>query len=261
VKEEATMKRWMILSVMLCLAGLVRAQTATTAPATPQAADVAAPKVDAKTGQPQKQFMDKHAKYVERAKQGDIDILFMGDSITEGWNGRGKDVWKERYADRKAANFGVGGDRTQHVLWRAADGELENIHPKVVVLMIGTNNIGRDISKADPADKIANGVKKIVDLVREKTGAKVLILAIFPRSDGKDQLDAIQQRQHEVNDIIKKLDDGKNVRYLDLWDKFIGPDGKNVPDEIMADHLHPGDKGYTIWADAMEPLLKEMLGG
>ena len=254
-------QRWMILVVLLCVSGLVRAQVATSAPVQHQEADVPAPKIDAKTGDPQQQFMQKHARYVERAKQGDIDILFMGDSITEGWNGRGKDVWKERYADRKAANFGVGGDRTQHVLWRAMDGELENIHPKVVVLMIGTNNIGKDVSKADPADKIANGIKKIVNVVREKTGAKVLLLAIFPRSDGKDQIDAQQQRQHEVNDIIKKLDDGKNVRYLDLWDKFIGPDGKNIPDDVMADHLHPGDKGYRTWADAMEPLLKEMLGG
>ena len=253
-------QRWMIALVILCVCGLVRAQVATSAPAPPQQADVPTPKLDAKTGEPQKQFMDKHARYVERAKQGDIDILFMGDSITEGWNTRGKDVWKERYADRKAANFGVGGDRTQHVLWRAQDGELENIHPKVVVLMIGTNNIGRDVSKADPADKIASGVTKIVNLVREKTGAKVLLLGIFPRADGKDQIDAVQQRQHEVNDIIKKLDDGKNVRYLDLWDKFIGPDGKNVPDDVMADHLHPGDKGYRIWADAMEPLLSEMTG-
>ena len=208
-----------VLALML-LSTFVRAQEATTAPVLPrQEADVPAQKFDAKTGQPNKQFLDKHAKYIERAKQGDIDILFMGDSITEGWNGtRGKAVWQERYADRKAANFGVGGDRTQHVLWRAMDGELENIHPKVVVLMIGTNNIGRDIAKADPADKIANGVKKIVDLVRDKTGAKVLLLGIFPRSDGKDQIDTIQKRQHEVNDIIKKLDDGKNVRYLDLWD-------------------------------------------
>jgi lysophospholipase L1-like esterase len=254
----------MIALTMLCIAGFVRAQTATTttAPAKPQPADVPAQKFGA-DGVVNKAFMDKHAKYVERAKQGDIDILFMGDSITEGWMNpqRGQAVWQERFADRKAADFGVGGDRTQHVLWRAMDGELENIHPKAVVLMIGTNNIGRDISKADPADKIAAGVTKIVNLVRDKTGAKVLLLGIFPRSDGKDQIDAIQQRQREVNDIIKKLDDGKNVRYLDLWDKFIGPDGKNVPDDVMADHLHPGDKGYRIWADNMEPLLTEMLGG
>ena len=259
--------RWLIVLAVLSITTFVRAQAAapaapaTSAPAMkPQPADVPAPKLDPKTGEPQKAFMDKHASYVERAKQGDIDILFMGDSITEGWNTRGKDVWKGRYADRKAANFGIGGDRTQHVLWRAMDGELENIHPKVAVLMIGTNNIGRDIAKADPAEEIAGGITKIVNLVREKTGAKVLLLAIFPRSDGKDQIDAVQKRQHEVNDIIKKLDDGKNVRYLDLWDKFVGPDGKNVPKDMMADYLHPGDKGYGIWADAMEPLLSEMLG-
>ncbi len=257
---------WLIVLSILCSATFVRAQAATpaapaaTASAKPQRADVPAPKIDPKTGEPQKAFMDKHARYVERARQGDIDILFMGDSITEGWNTRGKDVWKERYADRKAANFGIGGDRTQHVLWRAMDGELDNIHPKVAVVMIGTNNIGRDASKADPAEDIASGITKIVKLVREKTGAKVLLLGIFPRSDGKDQIDAIQKQQREVNDIINKLDDGKDIRYLDLWEKFIGPDGKNVPDEIMADHLHPGDKGYRIWADAMEPLLNEMMG-
>ena len=255
--------RWLIVPTILCVTGLVRAQVAApaSAPAAkPQAADVPAPKLG-KDGEPNKDFLSKHASFVERAKQGDIDILFMGDSITAGWNGRGKDVWKERYADRKAANFGIGGDRTQHVLWRAIDGELENIHPKVAVLMIGTNNIGRDINKSDPAEKIAGGITKIVQLVRDKTGAKVLLLAIFPRSDGKDQIDAVQNRQREVNNIIKKLDDGQNVRYLDLWDKFVGPDGKNIPDDVMADHLHPGDKGYRIWADAMEPLLKEMLGG
>src|SRR5438445_3361234 len=146
----------------------------------------------------------------------------MGDSITEGWNTRGQDVWKERYGSRNAANFGIGGDRTQHVLWRAMDGELENVHPKLVVLMIGTNN-----SNTDPADKIESGVTKIVQYVREKTGAKVLLLAIFPRGASESDPKVHHQRDklREINQVIAKLDDGTNVRYLDLWDKFTDKDG------------------------------------
>jgi lysophospholipase L1-like esterase len=251
-------QRWMVVLMILCLAGVAGAQVAapaapTTAPAKPQLADVPAPKL-AKDGGPNQDFLAKHARFVERAKKGDIDLLFMGDSITAGWDGKGKRVWTERYANRKAANFGIGGDRTQHVLWRAMDGELENIHPKVVVLMIGTNN-----SNSDPAEQIASGVTKIVQYVREKTGAKVLLLAIFPRGQTEQKVHAQREKIRQVNQTIAKLDDGQNVRYLDLWDKFTDADG-NISPDIMPDFLHPNDKGYVIWADAMEPLLSEMLG-
>jgi lysophospholipase L1-like esterase len=147
------MKRILIALLIVCSSAIATAQT--TAPATTrvaaQAADVPAPKLG-KDGKPNADFMAKHTKYIERAKEGNIDLLFMGDSITAGWASKGKDVWQERYGNRNAANFGIGGDRTQHVLWRAMDGELENVHPKVVVLMIGTNN-----SNSDPADQIAAG--------------------------------------------------------------------------------------------------------
>src|SRR2546423_5149982 len=109
--------------------------------------------------------------------------------------------------------------------------------------MIGTNNIGRDISHADPADEITDGITKIVKLVQEKTGAKVLLLGIFPRSDSKADKAAVQKEQRDINQALAKLDDGKNVRYLDLWDKFADAEG-NIADDIMADHLHPGEKGY-----------------
>jgi lysophospholipase L1-like esterase len=255
-------KLWVYaIAMSLSAAGFVSAQSAS-APATQgtaekQHADVAAPKIDAKTGKPQGAFVAKHAKYVERAKQGGIDLLFEGDSITEGWmNKNGKEVWQTRYVEKygdKVANFGIGGDRTQHVLWRNDDGELENIHPKVVVLMIGTNNSG-----SDPAEEIANGVTKIVKQIRDKTGAKVLLLSVFPR--GQNDENAQRKVNAQVNEQIKKLDDGTNVRYLEIWKQFLDKDG-DLSKDIMPDYLHPNQKGYEIWADAMQPLLDEMMGG
>lgn len=246
-----------IALMLLTSASLVMGQAAA-APATAevaQAADVAAPKVD-KTGQPQPKFMALHDQFLARARDGGVELLFVGDSITAGWGGpNGKETWEARYAGRKAANFGIGGDRTQHVLWRMENGELEGIKPKVAVLMIGTNN-----SKHDPADKIASGVEKIVKTIRDKTGAKVLLLAIFPR--GATPEAAAEQRAviADVNQRIAKLDDGKNVRFLDIGEKFMQPD-KSLSKEIMPDYLHLSKKGYEIWADAIEPLLSEMMRG
>jgi beta-glucosidase len=230
------------------------AMASTRPAAAPQPADVPAPKINPKTGKPNARFMQMHEKFVQEAKKDDIDLLFLGDSITEGWLTRGKSVWQKRYVDKyKVANFGIGGDRTQHVLWRIENGELEGIHPKVVVLMIGTNN-----AASNPPAQIADGVKKIVHDIRDKTGAKVLLLGVFPRGANND--DPKRKVDAEVNQIIKKLDDGTNVRYLEIWDQFLEPDG-TLTREMMPDLLHPHEKGYTIWADAMQPLLNEMMGG
>jgi lysophospholipase L1-like esterase len=197
---------------------------------------------------------------VAQAKTNRIDILFMGDSITDNWRNRGSNVWNQYYAPRRAANFGISGDRTQHVLWRVENGELENIHPKVCVLMIGTNNIGGSAASSEPADRIAKGVKMIVDDVRTKTGAKVLLLAIFPRGmDPKDpKTIALRAKVDEINKMIATADDGKNVRYLDIGEKFLQPDG-TLPKDVMPDALHPNAKGYQIWADAIDAQLKEMM--
>ena len=151
-----------------------------------------------------------------------------------------------------AANFGIGGDRTQHVLWRITNGELDGIHPKVCVLMIGTNN-----TNSDPADSIADAIGKIVSIVREKTGAKVLLLAVFPRerkSDVNNQMATIKA----INERIAKLDDGKDVRYLDISPKFMAADGK-LDQSLFSDGLHPNEKGYQIWTDSMRDLLAEMM--
>jgi lysophospholipase L1-like esterase len=207
-----------------------------------------------KEQKPQPQFMKQHEAFVEIAKKGDVDVLFLGDSITAGWRGNGSEVWAKNFAPLKAANFGIGGDRTQHVLWRILNGELNGIQPRVAVLMIGTNNT----SSRDPAADIAEGVTTIVKTIREKSPTtKVLLLAVFPRGEkipnpGNDILT-------EVNKTIAKLDDGKNVRFLDIGPKFLGSDGQ-LPKEIMPDYLHLSPKGYEIWAEAIRPLLNEMLG-
>ena len=159
----------------------------------------------------------------------------------------------QSYEPRHAANFGIGGDRTQHVLWRLENGELDGIKPKVAVLMIGTNN-----SNSDSAEPIADAIKLIVQKIRAKCpDTKVLLLAIFPRNKPADtpaQLATIAK----VNEIIAKLDDGKTVWFLDINKVFLGPEGK-VPADIMPDFLHPNEHGYQLWADAMEPKLAEML--
>jgi len=204
-------------------------------------------------------WMARHAGFVQEAQKGGIDILFLGDSITDGWRNKGSNVWNKYYAPRRAANFGIGGDRTQHVLWRMEKGELDGIKPKVVVLMIGTNNTGKE----NDAGKIRNtvletiaGVQAVVKELRAKLpDSKILLLAIFPRST----LDNPQRAEVAlINTVIAKLDDGKTVRYLDIGPKFLGADGK-VPEDIMPDFLHPNEQGYQIWADAMGPALDEML--
>jgi len=202
-------------------------------------------------------FYELHAAFLKRAKEP-MDVLFLGDSITEGW-GKAPSVWKEYYEKYRPANFGISGDRTQHVIWRIEDGELDGIKPKVVVLMIGTNN-----SADDTGAQIAAADTKIVRLIRGKIpGAKVLLLAIFPRGPWRGDKDpaAAQQRMAaigEANALLAKLDDGKDVRFLDIGHVFLGPDGK-IPDGIMPDQLHPNATGYQLWAIAMQPLLTEMM--
>lgn len=198
-------------------------------------------------------WMRMHERFLDRAKQGDLDLLFLGDSITAGWNGFGKQVWGRFYEPRKAANFGIGGDQTQHVLWRLANGELDGISPKVVVLMIGTNN-----TRENSADEIAEGVEAIVKDLRAKLPkARILLLGVFPRNEKPAP---IRDKIAAVNERISKLDDGgKSVKYLDIGNQFLNADNGTISSEIMPDFLHLSRKGYRIWADAMEPTLWSLL--
>lgn len=199
-------------------------------------------------------WLDRHAGFVRQASAGGVDLLFLGDSITDNWRRSGSNVWNEYYAPRHAANFGIGGDRTQHVLWRIERGELQGINPKVVVLMIGTNN-----GKADSADDIAMGIEEIVSEIRLRLPqSKILLLGVFPRNRAGDP-PALMPALRAVNEKIAGLDDGgRTIRYLDIGSKFLGPDGK-VPSDLMPDYLHPNERGYRVWAEALEPVLAEMM--
>jgi lysophospholipase L1-like esterase len=251
------MKRIVPLLLIACLA----AAPATSPPPStrngPQRADVAAPKISATT-QHVERFHQMHEQFVQKANEGNIDLLFLGDSITEGWRLKGATIWDDFYKKRNPANFGISGDKTQHVLWRIENGELDNIKPKVVVLMIGTNNIPMSNVGGDRPAEIAKGIEKIVTHVRRETRAKVLLLGIFPRGTNEEKDAPARAAVAEVNATISKLDDGVNVRYLDISDKFLQPD-KSLSKDLQPDFLHLSNKGYKVWADAMEPLLAEML--
>lgn len=246
-----SMKKFLAPLLPLFLASACLAQPASASPAVKS--PVQNPATTPATRSSPTNWMSRHEGFVKQARAGEIDLLFMGDSITDFWRNRGKTVWEKFYGERHAANFGISGDRTQHVLWRVENGELDGIDPKVIVLMIGTNN-----SKSDSPDQISEGVEKIVGEMREKCPkSKILLLAVFPRNtrtDTPEQMDTI----HKVNERIAKLDDGKMITFLDINHVFLGPDGK-VPAEIMPDFLHPNEHGYQLWADAMEPTLAKML--
>jgi lysophospholipase L1-like esterase len=201
-------------------------------------------------------WLKRHENFVAIAKEGNFDLLFLGDSITDFWRSRGKAVWEQNFAPLKAENFGISGDRTQHVLWRIEHGELDGAHPKLIVLMIGTNN-----SKSDSATEIAEGVTAIVKQIQAKCPAStILLLAIFPRANMPDeeQNTQITGKIKDTNKIIAGLDDGKSIKFLDIGAKFLDSDGK-LPKNVMPDLLHPNEKGYQIWADAILPIVKEMM--
>ena len=208
-------------------------------------------------------FRVKHAANVALAKKGDIDLLFMGDSITDFWREAGaagvanppragKAVFEKYYGNLKVANFGISGDTTQGVLYRLRDGEGQGFQPKAVMLMIGTNNLAT-CSTAE----IAEGVGAVVlELRRDFPQAKILLLAIFPRSAKPG--DPARMAIGQINPIIARLGDGQHVFYLDIGAKFLDANGVLQPD-IMADMLHPNQRGYEIWAQAVQQPLAGFL--
>lgn len=204
----------------------------------------------------QKWWMPRHeAKLKEKQQLGDVQLVFIGDSITHAWENKGKRVWKENYAQYNALNLGYSGDRTEHVLWRIQNGELDGISPKAIVLMIGTNNVGH---RKEESVKTAAGIKAILDLLATKQPkAKVLLLAIFPR--GANNQDPLRQLNDATNQIIQNYADGERVHYLSINDKFLtGKEGK-LSRLVMPDLLHPIAPQYQVWADAIAPTLKSML--
>jgi lysophospholipase L1-like esterase len=195
----------------------------------------------------------RHKQFLKIVAKGDADVIFIGDSITHDWEGRGKKVWAEHFTPLKASNLGIGGDQTGHVLWRITEGkELEPIKPRAAVMMIGTNNMGRH-----SAEQIAGGIKAIVaELRKQKPEMKILLLGIFPRSP--KGTDKVREKIKATNAIIAKLDDGKHVFYKDIGEKFLDKDG-TLEKKIMYDYLHLTPEGYQIWADAIKDDLAKLL--
>jgi lysophospholipase L1-like esterase len=204
--------------------------------------------------QPDPGWLKRHQGFVAIAKNGDVDVLFLGDSITDAWRGAAaKPTWEKYFAPMKAANFGIGGDRTQHVLWRLQNGELDGRKPKVAVLMIGTNN-----TSSDTAAQIAEGITAIVKTIHDKSpSTKVLLLAVFPR--GEKAENPGRTKIAEINKMISQLGEGSGVRYLDIGPKFLEKDG-SLTKGIMPDFLHLSARGYEIWGEAINPAVQELLG-
>ena len=208
----------------------------------------------------------RHESFNEISKKGEAQLVFLGDSITHGWESKGKPVWDKYWAPLNAANFGIGGDRTEHVLWRLDHGNFDGLKPKEIVIMIGTNNTGHvgrpqkennDEVYQCTAEQTAQGVKMIIDKLKAKCpGAKILLLAIFPR--GATPEDPFRKQNDETNKIIKTFADEKTVFFMDISAKFLSPDG-TLSKDIMPDVLHPNEKGYEIWAEAIEGKVKELL--
>jgi lysophospholipase L1-like esterase len=199
-------------------------------------------------------WQERHESKAIEAKKNKWDIIFLGDSITHSWETAGKKTWNKYYQKRRALNLGFSGDRTEHVLWRLDNGEFEEVQPKVVVLMIGTNNTGH---RKDPPKAIAAGVEKIIERINTKSPTtKILLLAIFPRSEKVS--DPQRKNNDRANALIKQLTKKDGVTYLDINERFLLPDG-TLSKEIMPDLLHPKQKGYAIWAEAIEPSLRTLL--
>src|SRR5262245_9778704 len=204
----------------------------------------------------------RHQTFADIAKKGNIDLLFVGDSITDwfywplrGGEATGGKVWEANFAPLKPANFAIAGDTTQGVLWRMQNGELEGFKAKLIVLMLGTNN-----TASNPVGQIIAGDRLIVEeFKKQQPQAKVLVLGIFPRNNARDpgQTPILNATIKAINIGLSQMADNKQVFYMDIGDKFL-VDGL-VPADIMADGLHPTAKGYQIWADAILPTVKNLM--
>ena len=196
----------------------------------------------------------RHEGFVEIAKQGDIDLLLHGDSITDWWvqNDANRAVFRQYFGGIRTANFAIAGDTTQGVLWGLKNGEGQGFQPKAVMVMIGTNNMGMNT-----APEIAEGVGAVVlELRTNFPNARILLLAIFPRSVPGDP---IRDKVAEVNRIIARLDDQRHVFYADIGARFLDPSGHFLPDAFRPDNLHPQAKGYEIWGEAVKDTLAALL--
>lgn len=246
------MKRPVILGILLLISvGGLFAQ----APVK-QASDQPIPRVIPYRWMSLEKWREFHAGDLARAGEGPVDVLFIGDSITEAWDKSGLKVWEDVFAPLNAANFGIGGDTTQNVLWRITEGKaLEKVRPKVVILMIGTNNFGLH---HDSPEAVVRGVAAVVRTIRNQLpDSQVLLLDIFPRGERPD--DKLRLQVAAANRQIASVGRGdERIRHLRIWDQFLEKEG-TLSETIMPDRLHLSEAGYRIWADSMVPVLREML--
>ena len=241
------MKRFLLLPILLSLNWAIAQDNSAltvTLPAVPAGANSAT-------------FAVPRIEWVQRVKMtkdkvkpaaASIELIFDGDSITDFFQTKGRDVWTERYGKLNAFDFGISADKTQNVLWRLSQGQVDGLHPKLIALMIGTNNI-----PTNKTEEIADGVKAVVlEYQKRCPDAVILLQAIFPR--GQLATEPMRAKIKAVNEIIAKLHDDKKVIFIDFGEKFLDPDGSISP-EVMPDFLHPSAKGYAIWADAIQPII------
>jgi lysophospholipase L1-like esterase len=206
-----------------------------------------------------------HAQLLAKTHQGGIDVYFEGDSITRRWGATDyPDLlanWKRNFFGWNAADFGWGADQTQNILWRLQNGELDGVNCKVVVLLAGTNNVGNRSIRGDAqarADDVTRGLQAIVRVIRNKApAATIIVMGIFPRNDDMDLMPVIDM----INGNMSRFADGRKVRYLNINDKLAGGDGRLLDGMMNAnDKLHPTLQAYEVWADALKPVLSELLG-
>ncbi len=205
-----------------------------------------------------------HAQLLEKAGKGGIDIYFEGDSIARRWGATDYPEllanWKQNFFGWNAADFGWGADTTQNILWRLTNGELDGVHPKIIVLLAGTNNVGNKPPAGDDEAKVADitkGIKAILDVMRAKAPeATIILMGIFPRNDNM----AVMPMIDKINSHLSGLADGREVRYLNINDRLADDRGVLYDGVMNADRLHPTIKGYQLWADALKPIFTELLG-
>ena len=197
----------------------------------------------------------QHEHSLASIRQGEVDLLLIGDSITQGWVDEGRRIWDAYYGRRRAVNLGFNGDRTEHVLWRLDHGEIEGIAPKLVVVMIGTNNTG---TRHDPPEETAAGIQAILTTLRTRLPVtKILLLGVFPRSASAD--DPLRRLNAAINDRLRHYADNQQVFFLDLSRRFLDDWGR-LSQDLMPDYLHPSERGYQVWADGMEDVIRKLLG-
>lgn len=198
-------------------------------------------------------WRERNREKTAQAREGKARLAFIGDSITQGWEGAGRAVWEKYYADRDPINLGFSGDRTEHVIYRLNNGNLANINPEVAVVMIGTNNTGHLMQEPD---EVAEGVHEVLRVLHEKSpDTKVLLLGVFPR--GADIWDPMRLNNEAINLRIRRFADGEKIHYMDIGHHFLEEDG-TLPQSIMPDRLHLNTSGYEIWAESIEPKLREL---